>query len=249
MESGKIEENSENSTAAVEMSPYLRFINIFYSPKEVFASLKGKKWAWILPIILVFASMMITSPLIKEIKADEQTRWIENSRLIESLPESQKQQIIDDARESTLNPSILSHFSTLAVIAVLVLAFGGIYLLIGNIILGGAAKYYDMLNVCSFSLLILIPSEIVKTPLILAKETMDIRTSLALILPADAIMTFSHTFLSMFDVFLIWLVAVAVIGMSVALPNVSIKKIAVWLSVLWVLIALVLGLLVGLISG
>lgn len=247
MESGNIE---QNGAAAVQMNPLLRFINIFHSPREVFKSLSGSKWAWIAPIILIFVTMTITYPFIKDIMADEQALMMENNPLLDRLPESQRQQIIEEQAESVRNPTILTRAGKLIGLTVAVLIVGAILLLLGNLILGGSAKYYDMLNVCSFSFMVLIPSEIIKTPIIAAQETLDIRTSLAIILPSESYMSFAHIFLGMAtDIFVMWIVATIVIGMSVVLPRVSMAKIAGWLIGIWLLISAGLSLAISFFTG
>ncbi len=235
MESGRIEENSENSTAVVQMSPYLRFINIFYSPKEVFASLTTSKWAWIAPVILTFLVGLASYPLIKTIMADERVRSMETSPLFESIPESQKEEIFESTREAIVNPPWYQWvFGTLAAF-IPVLVAGGIMLLIGNLILGGETKFWKMLNVYAFSSLISIPESIIKVPLIYSKETLDIRTSLAIILPSDNTASFTYAFLNNIDIFSIWMVSLMVIGMGVYLQKISVKKIAIWISTLWLI--------------
>jgi hypothetical protein len=232
MESGRIE---ESSTAAVEMSPYLRFINIFYSPKEVFASLATSKWAWIAPVILVFLIGLASYPFVKTIIADERVRGMENSPLFERIPEAQKEEIFESTRESIVNPPWYQWILGALAAFIPVFVAGGIMLLIGNLILGGETKFWKMLNVYAFSSLISIPENIIKVPLIYSKETLDIRTSLAIILPSDSTSSFTYAFLNNIDIFSIWMVSLLVIGMGVYLQKISVKKIAVWISILWLI--------------
>jgi hypothetical protein len=232
MESGRIE---ENSTAAVEMSPFLRFINIFYSPKEVFASLATSKWAWIAPTILIFLVGLASYPFIKTIMADERVRSMETSPLFERIPEAQKEEIFESTRESIENPPWYQWILGALAGFIPVFVAGGIMLLIGNLILGGETRFWKMLNVFAFSSLISIPESIIKVPLIYSKETLDIRTSLAIILPSDSTASFTHAFLNNIDIFSIWMVSLVVIGMGVYLQKISVKKIAVWISIFWLI--------------
>lgn len=229
MEPDRVE---DNNMTPVPMSPFVRFINIFYAPREVFASLTRSKWAWIAPIVLTFLIGAGSYPFLKEIIAEERVRGMENSPLFERIPESQKEEIFEQTRESILNPPwwhwVLGVFGAF----VPVLIAGAIMLLIGNMILGGEVKYWMMLNVYAFSALITIPESIVKVPLMISKETMDIRTSLAIVLPSDDT-SFTYAFLNSIDVFAIWIVSLTVIGMSVFMQNISVKKIAVPICIFW----------------
>jgi len=236
MESGRI---AESSVEAVSMSPFLRFINIFYSPKEVFASLTRSRWAWITPVIVLFVIGLATYPLMKTIIADERVRAMENSPLFQRLPESQKEEIFESTRESIINPPPYQYALGILGTFIPLLVGGGIMLLIGNIILGGETKLWAMLNVYAFASLISIPESIVKVPLILSKKSMDIRTSLAIILPGDDTASFTYAFLNNIDIFSIWMITLVVIGMGVFLQNVSAKKIAVWVSIFWLIWVLI----------
>jgi hypothetical protein len=53
----------------------------------------------------------------------------------------------------------------------------------------------------------------------------------------------------MFDLFSIWMLVVAIAGMGVFLPNVSKRKITVSLSVLWLLLALIFGTILGFVGS
>ena len=221
--------------AYTPMNPFLRFINIYYSPKEVFTSLTRSKWVWIIPVVVVFLVGLACYPYMKSVMAEEIAQKMENSSLLEAMPEAERQEIVDSTRDSILNPPAWR--LAIGVLGPIIgaLAVGAILLLIGNIILGGRAKYAGMLNVYSFASLISIPETIIKTYLIHAKQTMDIRTSLAIILPSDDTISFVYAFFNKIDIFTIWLLSLIVIGMAVFLPKVSTKKIAVWVCAFWLL--------------
>ncbi|MCK4655805.1 MAG: hypothetical protein KAT85_02200, partial [candidate division Zixibacteria bacterium] len=47
--------------------------------------------------------------------------------------------------------------------------------------------------------------------------------------------SFTYAFLNNIDIFSIWMVSLVVIGMGVYLQKISVKKIAVWISILWLI--------------
>jgi hypothetical protein len=224
-----------NGIPAVTMSPLLRFVNVFISPRETFASLSRSKWAWIAPVIVTFLIGLAAYPFMKTIVADERIRNMEKSPLFERLPESQKEEIFESTRESILNPPWYNWALGIAGAFVAVLLAGALMLLVANPILGGETKLWMMMNVYAFSALIAIPEAIVKVPFVVTKQTLDIRTSLAIILPADDTSSFTYALLNNIDIFSIWMVALIVVGMSVLLPKASTNRIAVPIAFLWLI--------------
>ncbi len=228
-------EVSANGVDNVGMNPFVRFANIFYAPSEVFASLTRSKWAWIAPIIVVFVIGSAAYPLIKTIVAEERMAGMADSFLFQNLPENQKEETMERMRESILHPPWWHWLIGIVTSFIPLLIAAGIMLLVANTILGGEAKYWMMMNVYAFSSLVAIPETIVKVPLIVSKQTLDIPTSLAILLPSDASGSFTYAFLNGIDIFSIWMTVLVVIGMGVALHRVSIGKIAFPISVLWLI--------------
>jgi hypothetical protein len=234
------EETLDNSALQYSpMSPASRFVNIFVSPRETFASLTRSKWAWVLPVVIAFGLGMASYTALKPIYVEEQMSRIERAPWFESMPESQREEIMTRTRESMENPPWWQWLMGPVV------AFGGalivsaILLLIGNIILGGEATYVGMLHVFAFASLVAVPETVVKGILISMKQTLDVRTSLALLMPSADTSSFLYGLLNKMDIFSFWLLGLVIIGMSVFLPRVSQNKIAVWVIVFWLVWVLI----------
>jgi len=227
--------NEANDLQYVEMNPFVRFSSLFYSPKETFMSLTRSKWAWVFPVLITTLVVTACFPFMRDVLAKDQVRRLENSSLLESLPKEHRQEIIDNSREAILNPPIWQYAIGFAFPYVAALAVGAILLMIGNIFLGGNAKYYHMLTVYAFSALVGIPETIVKTFLIASKGSTDVATSLAVVLGSSDTTSFLYALLNKFDIFTAWMMSVLIIGMTVFLPKVSGKKIAIWVISFWLI--------------
>jgi hypothetical protein len=231
------------------MSPFLRFFSIYYAPKETFLSLTRSKWAWVVAILVSTIVITACFPFIRDIVAKDQVRKLENSSLLESLPEERRQEIIDQNREAILHPPVWQYAIGFAAPFVAALAVAAVLLMIGNVFLGGETKFSQMLTVYGFAGLIGIPEMIVKTFLISLKGSTDVATSLAIVLGSTDTSSMLYTLLNKFDIFTAWMLSVLIIGMSVFLPNVSGKKIAFWVLLFWFIWALIISLVSSFTGG
>lgn len=226
-------EEEINGLPYLDMSPAARFMNIFVSPKETFMSLTRSKWAWIIPILIVFAVSTASYMFLKPIVVEEQLRRMENAPWFGSMSESQREEILSNTRESMENPPIWQWAIGPVAAGAITLIIAAILLLIGNIILGGDAKFVGMIHVYAFASLISVPETIIKGILVHMKQSMDVHTSLALLIPSGDTSSFLFNFLDKIDIFAIWLLAVVTIGMGVFLPKVLPKKIGIWVTSFW----------------
>lgn len=222
-----------NGLAYVEMNPFMRFVNLFISPKETFQSLTRSRWAWIAPLLLSMLVGIAAYMVMKPYVVEEQLRRIEQMSFFQSMTAEQQEATMERVRDSMENPPAWQYaiMPIAAFIAVLIIT--GVLLLVGNIILGGQTKFINMLHVYSFSGLIAIPAWIVKTFLVMSKQNADVRTSLAVLVPSADTSSWAYAILNMADIFSIWTLTVIVIGMGVFIPNISPKKAAIWLVVFW----------------
>jgi hypothetical protein len=101
-------------------------------------------------------------------------------------------------------------------LAVLYLVASALFLFVGNIVLGGKAKYVQVLSVFSYTFLILmITGLVLKLPFMLSNQSIDFNTSFSLFLPVAAKDTSIYRLLSAFDIFTLWFLAVFAIGFSI----------------------------------
>ncbi len=206
-----------------------KVINIFFEPKRVFESLKIKP-TWLIPflivIVLAMGSFYYTYPFVM----DQQIQKIQEN---ERIPEQQKQVIIERMKEVEHPPLWQLAMPPVFGFIVLVLVAGILYFVF-NVLMGGDSAYRSVLSVYSYSGLVQIPSMIVKFPLIMIKGNVNVQTSLALLLSAEAKDTFLYSVLSSFDVFNFWQVILVSMGMGV-MYKYSTKKAFVAVLILWLI--------------
>ena len=230
-----------------ELSVIQRIWGIFVNPKQVFEYLRAKP-DFIIPLVFIIIVSVAVNLAVYDIAIQDQIAKIEES---ERIPDEQKDLIIDRMEESKHGIKHIISVFVVPPINVLII-FGlvsGIFLFIGNILLGGKARFAQIFSIYCYSYLIItIAGTIVKLPLWLAKQTVQVETSLALLVPETASKTL-HNILSSFDVFTLWFLIVFGIGFAIVYRFSQLKGI---LSVfipwfIWVLIIKVA--LAGILSG
>lgn len=220
-----------------------KILNIFFEPKKVFESLKITP-TWLLPFIIVALLGMgfyyYTYPFIMN-------QEVERIKDNEKIPDEQKQVIIEKMTEADHPPIWLLPFAP-AVSLVVFAILSAVLFFVFNVLLGGDSTFRRVFSVYAYSSLIAIPSMMVKFPLIMLKEDLNVQTSLALLLSADNKDTFLYRILSGFDVFTLWQVILISIGMGV-LYRYTTKKTFTVVFILWVLLILVTSGLSSLFGG
>ncbi len=215
-----------------QMGMVARFVGVFTSPRRSFASIKrNHEWLAAILVVLIFGmgSYALTRPyIIKGQLATFEERLDANS----NMPEAQKQEILDGYEEQISNPVWLLLGPVFLVIVALIAS--AILLFLGNIVLGGQAKFLTVLNMYCLTFLVGVPETIIKLPMILSKKSIDVKTSLGLLASSESVGPFMSTILDKFDIFAIWQVALVSIGLSV-LTKTSVGKSATVVVIVWLL--------------
>lgn len=206
-----------------------KILNIFFEPKRVFQSLKIKP-TWLIPFIIVallgIGFYYYSYPFIM-------AQQVERIQEMEQIPETRKQEIIDGMTEKDTPPlwqlALAPVGSLIALVVVAAVLF-----FVFNVLLGGDSAYRKVFSVYCYSSLVAIPSMIVKLPLVMIKENINVQTSLALILSANAKDTFLYNVLSSFDIFTIWQVILVSLGMGVMYKYTT-QKAFTAVFVLWII--------------
>ncbi|MYA22369.1 MAG: hypothetical protein F4Z30_06100 [Gemmatimonadetes bacterium] len=189
-----------------EMSVVGRILRVFYAPSETFEAVAEQRSAadWLVPTFIVaavgFFSTYLTSPIYVA-EAMEQIR--------EQTPAEQPNV------EGTGDAIRISGLIAAPVMAFVMLFIGAaIYLLVGKL-LGGLLGYGHCLALVAYTSLIAIIQHIVKTPLVLANETMNVQIGLGMFLSEEARQSFGGHLLSLVDPFIVWMVVIAGLGLSI----------------------------------
>jgi len=186
-----------------------KIINLFFEPKKVFESLKIKP-TWLVPFIIVcilgmgyyyYAYPFIMGEQIAKIQANEK------------IPEEQKQAIVEKMG-SEHPPAWQLGITPLGGLIYLLIA-SAVFLFVFNVLLGGDSTFRRVFSVYCYSALVGIPETIVKLPLTLAKKSINVQTSLALLLSPDVKETFLYRLFASVDIFAIWQMILVSMGMAV----------------------------------
>jgi hypothetical protein len=116
---------------------------------------------------------------------------------------------------------------------------------------GGQVGFRKMFAFMSYSSVIMALGSLIKVPLVLAKGSIDVRTSLAVFAPSLDLRSPAAVLLSSFDIFSIWQVVALCFGFGV-LSGFGIKKSAGIVVGLWVVLLLIrigFSMLTGLAGG
>lgn len=219
-----------------------KVFNIFFEPRKVFESLKIKP-TWVVPFIIVALLGMGFFYYTFPYMMNQQVQRIQEN---ERIPEDQKERIIETLKEKEHPPlwqlAIAPAGSLIALVIVSAVLF-----FVFNVLMGGDSTFRRAFSVYCYSALVAIPSMIVKFPLIMSKGNLNVQTSLALLLSADAKDTFLYSVLSSFDIFTVWQVILVSMGLGVMYRYATKKAFtAVFiLWIVWILLKSGLGTMLG----
>ena len=237
------EAESADTEPVEEMSAPQRIIGVFTSPQKVFQYLSAKPEFWV-PIIIAIIAGVVSSFLVYDIAIDE---TVANYEQNENIPDAQRDAIIDNIesrRTGAWRYASIFLFPVIGVFFIFALV-ALVYWFIGNVILGGKARFKQIFSAFAYSYLIIaIVGTIVKIPLILSKESIKIHTSLAAFMSEEASRTALYRFLDGIDIFTVWMLAVFAIGYAVIYRFSQVKAfVSVFVS--WILYILVFNVALG----
>lgn len=228
-----------NSQAEVkEVGLVNRVISIFWEPSKTFQAVSEKSsWVDILvPILLVTIVTWITIPYITPISIDAARERIEQS---ERLNDTQKEQALERMGEGN---KIIQYVTAPISIFIMVIVVAMVMWLAGNFLLAGDRKFIPVFAMTAYAFLINILASLVKTPIMVSKNSVKIYTGLATLLPESN--TFLFRLAKQFDVFAIWKVVLLGIGLGILYKSKQSKSLTV-VFIIWLVYALVASLVSG----
>jgi hypothetical protein len=235
-----MEENAAVQETHAE--PKLSFITklglIFTSPSKVFKNLAIYP-AWLAPTLLILVFSLISGYLMRDLGMQAQKDRIIRS---ERIPEDRKELILDRMEEQSGSPMqvvmmvvgvVVFIFASYAVVAAL-------FLFTGNVILGGSANFKQMLSVYAWGSLVGIPEAIIKIPLALAKNSIHVYSSLAILFDTSEADTTLFKIANAVDIFALWRVALWAIGFGIVYKFSQGKSYAAIISwyVIWIIVSI-----------
>lgn len=215
-----------------ELNFLQRAIGVFTNPERVFRYLRAKP-DYILPILLAIILTVISSFFIYDIAINDQIAKLEKN---DQIPDDRKELMLERMEASKQGVERIIYMVVIPPISILIIygLISAIFLFVGNIILGGKARFVQVLSAYSYSyLIVLILGLIIKTPLILARQTVEVNLSPAVFFSPEHIGQAMFNFLQSFDILTIWFLIVFGIGFAIiysfSKPKGIISVITVWL--------------------
>ncbi len=216
-------------------------VKIFSEPSAVYRSIKAKA-SWVIPIVVIVLVTIVSGYLTFPYQMKMQVQRLEQNQNISQDQLKAAREGMEKVQDSPIVAAISAVIvGVVFVIAVLIGA--ALYMLMGTAIFGGTARFAQLFAVSAWSMLPMMLGTIVKLPLILSKGSLDVRTSLALLMPGESLTNSLVSVVnSVTDIFTIWSLVLAIIGISIVYTFSKAKAAAVVLVPSAVLVLVGLGL-------
>jgi hypothetical protein len=229
-----------NETAIAGERNFLqKLIGVFTSPRETFESI-DRKPDWIVPLIINVAFALVVVFLTSSIRMEDAL----SAMRAKDVPAEQIQMI----QNQMSGPMRYINFIAVPIVIFAMWSvIAGVFLFAGNTILGGQSKFWKLFSMIGWTGMVGIVGGMLNTALVLMKKTaLGVTTSLAMLLPTPNVgekPSALYRLLSQFDLFMIWQVALWIIGYSVLYKVTKGKAASVVLTLwgVWIIIAVVLG--------
>jgi len=235
-----------DSGQAPRMGAFRKLWGVLVDPGRTFSALDHKP-SWLFPVIVLILVAMISSVLVADFRIQEARQRIEQN---DRFTPQQREEIYDRMDEQQSKPIMkLLSYVIGPIVAVFIIIFfvSAVLYFGGNVLLGGETGFKKVLSVYSWSSMVAIPALLLKTPLMLLKETSKVHTSLAALMPSGSEEGLLFKILTHTDLFTIWEISLLSIGLAV-IYKFSTKKTAglvIGLYLVYVVLAVGFSMLLG----
>lgn len=219
-------ETSETSETVV--SPVSALWNVLLEPKATFQGLRESK-PWIMPLVLLCVLIFGFTYVNWTQHIDQR---IETVRLNEDTDPAIRDAMLQQLEPIREEPVIWQVMMGPIFAPISWLIACGIWLMVGNVILGGNGSFKSIWSVFLYANMPAAIEMIVRTGLIQMKGSAEVFTSLALAVPGIDQNTFLFRALDGVDIFALWFFALMGIGLSVAC-KIDTKKSMIASFVVW----------------
>ncbi len=191
-----------------------RMIGVFTAPRATFSSLVASinTVDIVIPMAVMVVLSLGTQSLIRPIAIEEQTQKILQR---DDIPDDRKELMLDRMDEMTSRMDgplgyLIAAAATVGWYAIL----AGVLMFFGAFILDGQAPYKETVGIVAYAQLVSIVDLIIKVPLIIQTQTMQVETGLALLLPASMDTTLLYRFFHRLDFFSMWRIFLMAMGVA-----------------------------------
>ena len=200
---------------------------------------------WVIPLVIVLAVTCFTTIATYQYQVEFQREFVG-----EMIKERNPDADLDSIFAVTTAKQIRAGIGAVVLGGIVILIFAAVLKGVASVA-GGQVGFRRMFAFTSYSAVISAIGGVVRVPLVLAKGSIDVRTSLAAFAPSLDLRSPLAVLLGSFDIFAIWQVVALCFGFSV-LSGFGIKKSSGIVVGLWALLVVVrigLSLLPGLVGG
>jgi hypothetical protein len=200
---------------------------IFWSPSRVARNV-AESPNWIIPLVVVVVLVFVTTYATYSYNMEYQRQ------VFDEIQQRSARQI-DGGNYFAVTTGKRVFAGSVAGAGIAVAMLVGAAIIHGlALVLGGRSSFRKMFTFNAYAWIILAVGGLVKVPLIFAKKSIDVRTSLAALTPGIKFDSPLGVFLNSIDVFYLWMLVAAIIGYGI-LSELGSRKSTVIMVVLYVL--------------
>jgi len=215
------------------MGTLAKIYNVLLSPSKTFQSINQEP-TWFVPFLFVLAAVLVFQILVVPVRIkDAKERITNNLNLTPSQVEMGLERIEEFERSPAFRTKIAFGLGLFAGAETAKLFAVALVFMFAVQVGGRNCSFIKVLGVASYVNLVSVIEMGVKLPLIVAKETLNVYTSLAIILPQAYQNRFLLRFLDRFSVFALWKVVLFSIGLAAA-TQLSSRKSAFLVAYVWI---------------
>lgn len=209
-----LDPNNEIHQAEIEpkLSAGQKLIYIFTDPQKTLATLRNNP-TWLLPLVLIMLMTVAFTIATKDLVIEYRKEIILNS---DKIPEEQKDLALERLENMTPKAFYIQSIGGGLVGLVLVYLFAsGVFILVGNFILGGKATFKQIFSLYVWGNMVSLVELPVKGAMALAKGSAQVYTSLAVLMDPSQSKTVLFQLLNAVDIFNIWRIILWAMGFMV----------------------------------
>ncbi len=194
------------------LSPFQRVIYIFTNPTKTLATLRNNP-TWLLPLVLIMLMTVVFTVATKNLMIEYRKEIILNS---DKIPEEQKDLALERLENISDKAFYIQSIGGGLVGLVLVYLFAaGVFILVGNFILGGKATFKQIFALYVWGNMVSLIELPVKAGMALAKGSAQVYTSLAVLMDPAKNKTILFQLLNAVDIFNIWRIILWAMGFAI----------------------------------
>jgi hypothetical protein len=224
-----------------------RIVGVIFSPRATYADVAARpRWLGALAFVVLVGAIgvyaFMSTEVGKQAMVDQQVRTMESFGM--KIDETTYARMEERSKIAPYTGAI----GQIVVLSLAAVVIAGILLGVFNAILGGDAKYKQILAIVTHSGVIITLAQLFGLPLAYARETMSSATNLAVFLPFLDENSFAARFLGTIDLFQIWWMVSLSIGLGVLYKKRT-TPIATTILIVYAVIALVIAAVRTALSG